>query len=78
MKTIITLLLILLLSCKKDIHCNCKKTTTQYNKDTVEYFYVTVKKSTINQAQKTQCSNYKIRTEPGPNQTTTEIECILK
>jgi hypothetical protein len=78
MKIIVAIFLSLLISCKKDIHCNCKKTTTQYNKDTVEYFYVTVKKTTIRHASKTQCSNYKIRTEPGINQKTTEVECILK
>jgi len=76
MGKIITLAIIitLFISCKKDIHCNCKITTEQNNpynsndtvngKITTTYLYVTVKNSTIKQASKRECSSYITKTEP--------------
>ena len=61
-------------SCKKDIHCNCKVTTEQNNprnpNDSVNgvvntsYMYITVKNSTIRQAEKHQCADVGYKTEP--------------
>lgn len=81
MKKISLLAIIIILglsSCKKDIHCNCKVTTTQNGVDTVTYEYVTVKNSTIRQAAKRECSSYSIKSEAGPNQTNKNVDCLLK
>lgn len=92
MKKILLLTLVALLvlnSCKKDIHCNCKTEIIENNKSTVKYSYITVKNSTEKRAVKGQCSSYSIKTEPTRYyddygnrdtiyQTITNFECFLK
>lgn len=97
---LIFIIIIGLNSCKKDIHCNCKITTEQNNpynlndpvngKVETKYIYITVKNSTIKQAEKRECSSYITKTEPTiynedahgnitiDYQTITNVDCLLK
>ncbi len=84
------LLIFIIVSCKKDIHCNCKTTISSDDGTTKSYYtYVTVNHSTENQAKKGKCQDYNIKTEPTRYydeqgnrdtiyQTTTNFKCDLK